>query len=72
MRETVLVSVHRNLRLIHAVLLRRTESYSQLPFLLYYLSAMYQNVIYVKLCGCVEFRFPYTHPLQLHLVQLMP
>ena len=37
------VSLGRNLRLMHAVLLRRAEPCSQLPFLLCYLSTMYHN-----------------------------
>ena len=44
MRETVFVSLRRNLRSMHAVAVgRRSERYARLPFLLYYSSAMYHN-----------------------------
>ena len=42
-RETVFVTLCRNLRLMHAVLLRRAGPHSQLPFLIYYLITMYYN-----------------------------
>ena len=42
-RETVVVTLCRNFRLMHAFLLCRVGPYSQLPFLIYYLITMYYN-----------------------------